>query len=701
MDITLTTNPDMAGRFNRSEHFIITHEVINGFGDSVKNSFTFTIDADIILRDGKIRYEVEDVYTPYDNQYHSIDVKVLSHLNGFKIKYFSFELIKNADGEYVVPNDFNKDSIPWESVTETAPKFKDVGYYRVYFQITVNGENTEIDYADVHIDVADSFILFSELGLDRVYDGVQMGDAAIKSRIKGGYNGNSGQLVFTWFNADDLDNALPYEPYTVGTYAVKVTSNGDNNPAVIQNYTPLNEIYFFEITPATLTLVINSDLVVTGPTDIASKAYIKDNTHRTEAADNDKESILYGLKGSDYLEYDLEFIGHPLEIKIYEHFDKSVPIDSDKLTNFYSDKFTFIWNAYKNNGLTVDNISSNYKLYLDFKLNVHYPNAETKVRNRTFEYTGNPYFFYDGTNGDINSTNNLMMVTFPNVAALTHGDQYSVYYRTSKAQDSEWILARSADDLGFVNPGTYTIYYKVEFNTAYGMYYTPATGSVELTINLQQRVVEASIEKDKLVYNAQKRGAYKDEIIHYDEYGKSIRDYININVTVGNTPNRAEWDILFYDAMKAIENGEEKWIPTGLPYKEIIDAGHYMVELTLPANELYAKTVLYLYLHYTPRNMHVVPTDPSTSFKMNYTGASWRYDVANDPSNFFDTQNLVLGHSLAAATIVCDAVEVGTYTSGFGFETINPGDFVILDASGNDVTHNYAYEINNLSVCSS
>ena len=703
--VNLKTNPEIAGRFNNQSQFILDYKYLNANGDDVSDSITFTLKADVLLRDGSIRYETKFIETDYDNQYHQAHVKVISHLNGYSIKYFHFEMQQDATGEWVVPHDFEVDKIPWSSASISAPKFKDVGYYRVYFQIMVNGKNTEIGYTDVYIKQAQSFILFGELGLDRVYTGAQIGAAALTSNIKGGFNGDSAQLVYTWYNPESADpnTPLPSEPYEVGTYRVVVTSNGDGNSAIIQNYTELNEEYTFTITKAPLTLVINSDLVITHPDKLNDANVIstwnKNNKHRNEVAELDKESTLYGLKGSDYLEYQLELIDvNGFNIKLYEYFDKARMFDSATAETFLSDAFQLYWVAKKDTSTGSTDISYNYDLYLNFKLNVHYPNAKTKTQDKAFDYDGNAKHFYDGTNAPLDTSNNLMIIEYPNVSTLIHGIHYSVYYKTSKTQDAEWILVNGPDDIGFTNPGDYVVYYKVEFNEGEGQYYTTATGSVELKINFRQRECDISIEGGELVYNGEYRGKN-----HTDLSGKTILDYIDVIIHVGDSPNKLSWGVKFYEAMKVSTYGArstETYIKTGLPFDEIIDSGDYIVEVTIPESTYFAETVLYVYLPYTRRVINVVPKVPGTSISMVYNGSNWRYDLARDEKNYFSINNIVPGHVLSAATITCDAIDEGVYDNPgiFGFEVNKPGDYTILDSTGKDVTNNYTYVIKDLTL---
>ena len=706
LELTVKTTSDLAGRYYQASHFEIDYEVYNADGTKVGSSFIFTTDLSVLLVDGSIRYNKYDVTVQYDNQYHEANVEVVSHINGYTMKYYSIELVEDADGNFVIPSGAGLTDEKWGAASSVPPKFINVGYYRVYFQIVVaSSKQTEIDYVDVHITQADSYIIFSDLGLNRTYDGTEIGESSLKNKAKGGYNGLSSELVFEWF--DSSDNPLSSQPYEVGSYKVRITSNGDNNPNYIKNYTPLDVEYFFEITPAKLQLVVNSDLTVYNPLDLSSATVIgnwnlsKNNTHRgNSAAENDRESNLYGLQANNYVMYQISFIGSAFDITTYKYVQKDISFEPGMVEEFLVNDagtaclFTIQWNAYKDVlGIPYD-AANNYELYLDFTLKVHYPYIDVIQQDKAFDYDSNAKKFFDGTNASVSTSSNLMEIITPTVTSTDFGDIYSVYYKTSRTADAAWIEVNSVDDLGFTTPGTYHIYYKIEFDESKGHYYAPFESEVIMRINFQKRTCTIEVDDKTLVYNGQERGKGIYDITD----GTTILDYVTVTNIIGDTlPAKSSWGVKFYDALYTASNG---WIRNSDPMDTIIDQGDYLIEITIPQTALYAETTVRTHFEYTRRMLHITATDPTSYITMKYNGGVWTYDAANDPSGYISINNLAPGHSLFKATIVSTESTVGTYEGSSYFRLLSSeiGDFVVLDASGKDVTQNYRPQINDLKL---
>lgn len=112
--------------------------------------------------------------------------------------------------------------------------------------------------------------------LNRTYTGTTFDTSTIG--ISGGFNGDfnssgietSGnrykllRFYFKTSGAPDSDFSETL-PINAGRYVIKITSDSDNNPNYLQNYTTLDSIqnmFEFEITPAVLRLDYNVDLKV-------------------------------------------------------------------------------------------------------------------------------------------------------------------------------------------------------------------------------------------------------------------------------------------------------------------------------------------------------------------------------------------------------------------------------------------------------
>ena len=296
MELTLKTKAAKDGTYREATSFDINAKVTDPSGnfkyDSginifdgqtyyVADNFEFTIgdgDVEVTLISKDLKVSAADEDTKFDNQYHSPKVDVISHASGYDIQY--------KWGYYDDATDSLVDPVGYENTAWSAikPQFIVVGTYYVGYQVSIAGEDgnesLEVGHVIIRIRQADAYLTVSNL--NRTYTGTTFDTSTIG--ISGGFNGDfnssgietSGnrykllRFYFKTLGAPDSDFSETL-PINAGRYVIKITSDSDNNPNYLQNYTTLDSIqnmFEFEITPAVLRLDYNVDLKVKDETNI-------------------------------------------------------------------------------------------------------------------------------------------------------------------------------------------------------------------------------------------------------------------------------------------------------------------------------------------------------------------------------------------------------------------------------------------------
>lgn len=733
LELTLKTKAAKDGTYREATSFDINAKVTDPSGnfkyDSginifdgqtyyVADNFEFTIgdgDVEVTLISKDLKVSAADEDTKFDNQYHSPKVDVISHASGYDIQY--------KWGYYDDATDSLVDPVGYENTAWSAikPQFIVVGTYYVGYQVSIAGEDgnesLEVGHVIIRIRQADAYLTVSNL--NRTYTGTTFDTSTIG--ISGGFNGDfnssgietSGnrykllRFYFKTSGAPDSDFSETL-PINAGRYVIKITSDSDNNPNYLQNYTTLDSIqnmFEFEITPAVLRLDYNVDLKVKDETNITYDSNPGSSDFRsieTTAQFNQNFLIgnntvnntiqLSGLLGADRFEYHIySASGQKLSRMTYLYSNAVATgngVDNSWL--FYNnDLFGMEWKT--TNG-TSDN-SYNYRIILQFKLHAHYPEMTVReIPDVMVDYTGSPISFATSFNKQY-STNVINYVDDPS-------SQYCVIHYGKKNSTSN--LDYTLDDYEQTAPGVYTVYFMIYADNAQDssgnlVHFENYYGSAKFTINPKSRV------DDGLTVSSNLLNKIYDGIAYDENTWNSIKN--NNGVQFGETlPN--QWSISYFVAQEQIQ-GSGDWKISGKELSSVTNAGDYIYRLKIPAQGNYAETVIENHFKIDRRKYHISSNNGSP-YQVMYSGVYWNYDLVsalNDGSSDFSVQRQtgngdeglldgIYNHRLITALLITNNSIVGIYTQAGtdkGIINIRPEFHVIRDANNVDVTNNYDF----------
>lgn len=680
LDLTVKTKSPLEGIYQYASQFDVRAVVTDNHGNTslssginiaegetyaIANNFQFNLNMFIVLDSKEIKVETEMVDEIYQDKYFTPIVDVVSHQSGYSVNY-AWTTIDN-NGVYLDPN-FSESSINY---TTTVPRFKDVGYYKVFYRIDVAGpegvENSVFGVTYVRIRQRDAYLNVSTI--DKVYDGTAINMSNVEKT--GGFNGTTSEFKYEFKRLGDPDTSYTTtSPKDVGEYQVRITSTADNNPNFAQNWTTLDtvmNVFDFKITPAVLTFVVDDDMEITSEVNVT---YNESGTIVNNQTGTLPEFYVNGLCGSDGFKYKIISVnGQYLQRKTYLYSDA---IATSALNYYFytNDLFYIEWSTYDQNNSdpATNDTSNNYYIKLVFELTVHFPHILVDVvAERTVEYTGQPIYVMDSANAIV--VNNPVQSD----CTFSFGESYGTY--------------NSQNNISKTDPGTYIIYFRIEANN-YETYY----GQTKLIIKYKSREDNLNLGDISKTYDA----------TAYDGTNHGVPAITWITDPGEGIPSPSTWTIEYFTA----DNSTGEWLKSSEPMDSVINAGDYIYRVTIPAGTVYGQTVVEKYFK-IERKVYKIQGNVS----MQYTGNNWSYTMTNtvNPENF-QTDGLIqndadgnpVNHKLETATFVSSAANIGKYglNSSLGTNRIYISDqhaYKISDnnvnQNENDVTINYEYVI--------
>lgn len=650
LDLTISTATVTAGTFQNKGQFKIDQRITDTTGLDVSSCFLFDLDMKIILESRELVVEAEDVEVIFNNTDVYPKISVTSHNSGYNISYETVPLDFTTGA---LPNDFDEKSLKYPD--SNPPSFRDVGRYRVYYRALIPAENApSTGYADVWIQPDTSELHFSD-SLSKTYDGIAVQVSSLQKSGKFNGNSNPSLLEYTWYNghitptAADAPMKLQFTPFEVGEYTLLVTCSADNNGSYAQNYAPLEAVFHFEITPAEITLVVNTDWEV-------NSAILVNNIWGlapgvlTNVGSAPSEIYVDKLFGSDALRYEIKATEN-LARGTYT-YTTGVAQTSGFLFSANGKEFSLDWSLYYQGTGTPDR-TKNYNLKLVFNLNVHFPYMQVQSTEQTYTYATGVYQSPD------------IVVNMPSNSA-----DYTIKYGDSSTTCTSLIYEKTF-------PGIYLAFFEITPNA--GVDYEPYKGTNKFTIEYQERAIE-SVSSIGKTYDG-------------TSVSKPTVTFSTATTDIEGIPNITTWNIEFYRAVR--ENINSPWYPTGDPFDTAIEVGDYIYKLTIPSGTLFGETVIENYFNIVQRKFNV----DGTATPISFNGSNWEYDLVSNPEGLVIT-NLIPGDEIKSGVLVTSSMDAGTYSynSQHGRYINFKDGYRIENADGEDVTINYGYNIDNVSV---
>lgn len=700
-EYTISKNTDKTGINNAFEI-----NIEPGTTFAVSNNFEFNLQILLVLEDTGIVIKEADVDVEYSASPVYPDIKITGNDNGeggYNISYQYAYLDEFGDPyeDYELTQRFDDTNIIYTEYT--MPHFTDVGYYRVYYRVNVPGDdgvsNVYTGSTTIRIRQAQAYININKL--DKPYDGV--GYSASDIGASGKFNiSASTSLIFEFKYASDSDDAFSstFIPIHVGEYAIRVISSADTtydpNSTVIQNYTQLDTIsnvFYFEITPRTVTLVVDDDVTISdepnnltyesinaygyGNLTIDSSSSVSD-TNAYVARNHTIENLVTG----DALEYKIVTnAGYSLLKQLYNYTNGSETYDYT--FDFYSSTFMISWKAYTPDSSTSTGFaaSDDYVFKLVFNLFIHYPYIEGVASDVTVKYTGQPIDIMK-TDG-VNNTNPLKVTVpqnLPSDIAYKFGPTSVSYPYNGKYEKTE--------------PGVYVVFFEVSANK-----FEPWTGYLTFTIT--------ALSRDGLLEWTDISKIYDANTYDGTVNSGGVPDVTWETSSGANYPQlpvKSTWSTVYYTAT---QDSNGNWLKSSQPLERVTNAGDYIVKVTIPAYGIYAETELEIYFKISRR----VYTISGPDVELTYNGFQWTYDVVVDTNYVAEiatntsTTGLVqqanisgvysnVAHDLEKAYVLTSKGDVGTYKQTSQTLYISAlYDYIIRDSYGEDVTVNYEYTL--------
>ncbi|MDE6584109.1 MAG: hypothetical protein K2K15_01780, partial [Anaeroplasmataceae bacterium] len=459
--VVVSTIANKAGVYYRGNHFQKQAQVLDSRGDDYTDCFEFVLDLYLNLTSNELIVQDEYTETYYDENYHWPKIDILSHMNGYVMSYDV--IMVRPDGSYYPSEDVDQGThvINYQANMPTTLEnpettirhtvFKDIGRYRVFYRVVLGNEKeddestVDIKYGTVDVNILQnqSELSFANTGLDRVYNGKAPTILDLQNTIVGRYNGSRGNLIISYRekgSSVDLSDA----PIDVGEYEIVVRSSADGNPNYIQNYTPLDAHYEFTIRPREITLNVNTDWQVSedilnnstyrwasdgiNPSNgvLPANGYIygdgisqiQNNLSSSSSKYWITQGTDIGLVTSDFLIFKVKSTSYLPRGKYY--YKDAQLHETGFPYSYKTGDFELEWNIYYNGDLTRDK-SANYRLILDFALDVHYPYMTVNPQDTEYDYTGSPYDLL-GNNPANNGKKNIEIVQPATGWTILYGD---------------------------------------------------------------------------------------------------------------------------------------------------------------------------------------------------------------------------------------------------------------------------------------
>lgn len=480
---TISNTPGLV--YSDIDEFALDLKIKNKQGIDITQSFAFEILGYVRVKADDIDFETKDVTVPYR------EVSSSSSVIGYTFTELGCLTVFNPSNY-----DVSSFQINGGNPSNEFTPISQAGTYHISFLITAPNHDSKRAEVTVIIEQMPAHMTFKK-DLTKVYDGAPVSVSTLIATSSSGYNGNVDDLEFKYF--EYVWNGKTYDvvplvdaPEDVGMYHVQITSKADLDPDTPKNYTALNVIQKFSITPRMINLDYYYDYEITNSGVLGAEWKVS-----LEASSGNINDIVSG----DYLNYSFKTDalerGNHVASQMFTYNSDSANIDKTGFSTDMQRNFGFSWKVIRkddagniiyeeiddpdNPGNKIQipkDVSKNYSINLKFRLVVHYPYINADIQGVETDYDSNAY------HGSI---------TF--AADKNHDAAWfeaNVVQRYSKSLDDvQTSLISSIDDpaITFTEPGTYTIYYYMTVNSATENY-EELKGSFIIKINRLERVIE-------------------------------------------------------------------------------------------------------------------------------------------------------------------------------------------------------------------
>ncbi|MCM1130077.1 MAG: leucine-rich repeat domain-containing protein [Roseburia sp.] len=706
----------------RGERFIVNCMIKNKNGVDITQSIAFEIIGSVTVMPHEIDFTTKDVTLPYKEN------KGTSSVVGYTFAELGILTLKNPKEGATITN-YVINGVPYGL---NFPNISQAGEYDISFDIMATGYDAKKGSAHVTITPFPAYMTFSK-SLSKVYDGSSVDVSVLVQDSSSGFNGEVSDLLISYvelvtINGTVYEQVLEEAPVNVGKYKVRILSSKDLEEGQ-KNYTTLDVTQIFEITAKPINLTISQDVELLDD-ELLGKAWSSAQVS-LNAGDN------AGIMSGDLLRY--QFSTDIFTRGVYNASQmlrvdgkQQGLLDATNTSTITADngkQFLISWQLVKTNDkgqvLTqqvVDpssdpndptyieiplDVSFNYYINLTFKLLVHYPYIPVTVKADpdVVDYDGLPHVgtieFKDYTSADASIFRSKEFFEDP----LNTTQLYSL--NKDALTNASDTCKTSINDMAFTEPGTYTVYYKIDTkdNTgANSIKFEPATGSYTIIINKLNRTVTQSKSLNK-EYDGEAAGDfhattgypsgryYPYFLVSYEH--PEIEDYF-VDAT-GNKQNvLGAWDwynISYHQAGQTAAISAE----TGC-----IPAGVYMYSITIPESAYYKASTLQG--NFVISKIRIYIEDKDFPVFYDYDGFVKTYnvketDTLSNPNQGYsvgirkgdDTTLTPLGALGLTfdATLVTRSYATGTYKGSDTSLLLYNYAFSVHDLNGNDVSTNY------------
>ncbi|MDE6655557.1 MAG: hypothetical protein K2J85_01030, partial [Anaeroplasmataceae bacterium] len=573
----------------RGERFDVNCRIKTKKGVDVTSSINFDIVGSVTVKADNIDFEVTDVTLPYKEN------KNQSSVVGYTFDELKCLNVLNPKSGVTIEN-YRINEVSYGG---HFPNLSQAGEYDISFDINASGY--EACRASVHVTITPfpAYMTFTRT-LSKIYDGSPVDVSLLVKSSASGFNGEVSDLIITYYelileNGAYHEEVLESAPTDVGKYSVHIISSRDLEEGV-KNYTTLDISQIFEITAKEIKLEINEDMELLND-ELLNKSW-SSKQYQLNAGDNK-----YIMSG-DLLQFQFSTEvferGKYVASQILKVNNSSLGIvegsnTSDIITES-GKKFTISWRLVSTdskgnilyqeivdpNSTDPDNptmlqipydVSSNYYITLSFKMNVHYPYIPVTIEGVECEYDGESHYgsieFGGYTSADTT-------ISYPADWFATNATQ--LYSQTQDyLTNSPELCLTDIESVSFVDPGNYTIYYKIDVkDSATSTKFEPVIGSYVIRIDkLERTVVETqSLNKEfnNVAAGQNRSGRYFPyyAVSHADESIPDEYSLDDVSIVYKQAGLNAEID----------------------PTIGCVDSGVYIYSLTIPETKYYKQSVL-------------------------------------------------------------------------------------------------------------
>lgn len=626
---------------------------IDGEVYDVTESFDFTFDILVTIRDKTIKYEVFDsTYTYSPGREYMLDLNVLTPTpNLYTIVYSWAEVTEEGE--------------KFTEYSSIVPKFTDVGEYIVRFSITAAYDENQTVTGSGRVIITQADPTFKiDANLNKIYDGKYITPANLIAESIGEFNGGkftetektgSSNLVFNFYylgiNEDDEGILLEDDPNDpnddnnrypkdVGFYAVEVTNKKDADDGEKKNYKDLNYRLVFEIKPYTIRISPQMDDIVVG-----AKQQYQEGEKWSYSAEISLSNFLGFENG-----YSIKYSVTTDNLTRGDYLLNGIHKDTKYAYNFEGTEYIFEWGIYKTvkvdesdttSQILDENAKNNFQVEIDMRFKVRYEYMDVVSPKDIFvEYDGEAH------SGEI----------VVNAPSQDYG--YTISYSLDGKSYSEDVITRT-------EPGKSLVYFKVdafEYETFKDSYY--------ITIDKKTRIVENVERINGAVYNGEVFDRKPTITLSADTQDEFILSDVQY--------------IYHLDDFGGV----------AIPESEVVDANTYYLEVIIPETEHYKELRVHeikefqnaLTIVIGQKNL-VIKGD----FTHTYDGSTWQIDVSDEGFTFDEL--LPTDSIYGVITSKSQAAQDEPYTEEFKWVD----SYTIISGAGTtnkDVTKNYRVEFN-------